>query len=571
MDRITKALLSEFSKEYGFENEDESKQFEHFSSHLMTLRHFTDTFSTDEIVIGGGSDTGIDSISIVVNGCLVSDPQEIEDLLEINGYLDVVFVFVQAETTTSFNSAKIGQFGFGVQDFLSDEPKLQRNPEVQTKADILSAIYDRSSKFKNGNPSCFLYYVTTGKWIADQNLEVRRASVESDIENSGLFSRVSFRCNGATEIQNAYRDSKNAISCEIAFAEKVTLPELEGVQQAYIGVLPLLEYLKLIHNDDEEIIHSLFYDNVRHWQEWNSVNREISETLKSEKQQQYLPIYNNGVTIVAKNIKPTGNMLLLEDYQIVNGCQTSYVIHESKGKVDGAVRVPVRLIATDDQNIKNSIIKATNRQTQVTDEQLIALTDFPKKLEDFFPTYEGRQKLYYERRSRQYGGQDSIEKVRILNMTSLVRAFASIYLDLPHRTTRNYKSLLKGIGNNIFKEDDRLEMYYLAAYCHFRLEQLFRAKVIDRSLKVARYHILMAFRYLAVEDSPPITRNSRDMRKYCEKVLEVAWNNEKSETVFTNASAIIEEVSEGNLDRDNIRTEPFTKLVITRVKAEQFN
>lgn len=43
--------------------------------------------------------------------------------------------------------------------------------------------------------------------------------------------------------------------------------------------------------------------------------------------------------------------------------------------------MPVRLIATQDDGVKNAIIKATNRQTLVTEEQLFALSEFPKKLE----------------------------------------------------------------------------------------------------------------------------------------------------------------------------------------------
>ena len=569
MDRITKSLLKEFSSEHGLSSDSESKQFEHFSSYLMTLKHFTDSFTTDDIVSGGGSDTGIDAIAIIVNGCMVTEPEEITDLVETNGYLDVTLIFVQSETSSSFHSTKIGQFGFGVSDFLSEEPKLTKNEDIQLKTEIFTEIYEHSSKFTRGNPACYLYYVTTGKWTSDVNLEVRRSSVESDISATSLFSKVSFVCGGASEIQKSYRESKNALTCEIAFPDKITLPELEGVQQAYIGVLPVSEYSKLIRNENEEIIHSLFYDNVRHWQDWNPVNKEMAETLKSKKKQMYFPIFNNGVTVVAKDIRPTGNKLLLEDFQIVNGCQTSYVIHEHLKELDSTVKVPVRLIATANQDIKNSIIKATNRQTQVADDQLVALTDFPKKLEEYFPTFDGKQKLFYERRSRQYSNHDGVEKVRVISMTPLVRSFVSIYLDWPHRTTRNYKSLLKGIGTNFFKEDDRLEMYYLAAFCHYRLEQLFRSKTIDTKLKVARYHLLMAFRYLAVKDSLPKDKNSAEMARFCNKVMEVAWDEKQSGKVFEQAVNVVSTAAKGDLNRDNIRTERFTEAVFVGINTEQ--
>jgi hypothetical protein len=93
---------------------------------------------------------------------------------------------------------------------------------------------------------------------------------------------------------------------EITFAVKTVIPEIPRVQEAYLGLLPALEFLKLIKNDSGEIRTSIFYDNVRHWQEWNAVNKEISETVSTDKKILF-PLLNNGVTIVAKRLHSTGN------------------------------------------------------------------------------------------------------------------------------------------------------------------------------------------------------------------------------------------------------------------------
>lgn len=569
MDRITKSLLTEYIGENDLSSLSESKQFEYFSNYLVTSRHFTDSFPIEDICVGGGYDIGIDGISIIVNGSLVTEPEEISDLLEINGYLDVTFIFVQSESSSSFSTTKIGQFGFGLQDFFSETPSLLRNEEIENKIQITSSIYERSSKFRRGNPNCYLYYVTTGKWINDENLVVRRNAVENDLEELGIFRNVKFECIDAQYIQGLYRSSKNSVACEITFSERTVLPEISGIEQAYIGLLPAQEYLKLLQNDDEEIIYSLFYDNVRHWQEWNPVNKEIKETLLDSSKQAFFPLFNNGITIVAKSIKPTGNKFLLEDYQVVNGCQTSYVLYELREKVENTTRIPVRLISTEDPDIKNSIIKATNRQTQVSDEQLFALTDFPKKLEEFFPSFEPENQLFYERRSRQYNSVDGVEKVRTINMTILVRAFASMFLDLPHRTTRNYKSLLKSIGKEIFDNNHKLEIYYLSAYSHYRLEYLFRSQTISSELKSARYHILMAFRYLASKTDLPQHFNSNEMGRYCDDIIKLLWDENRYKNNFLDAEKIVRDAAEGNFHRDNIRTEPFTQKVLAKINAEQ--
>jgi len=273
---------------------------------------------------------------------------------------------------------------------------------------------------------------------------------------------------------------------------------------------------------------------------------------------------NNGVTIVAKRVAPTANKFLIEDYQIVNGCQTSYVLHENRATLSENVFVPVRLIATEDPDIRNSIIKATNRQTQVTEDQLLALSDFPKSLETFFPTFDGKKNLYYERRSRQYNLADGIEKVRILDMRALVRAFASVFLELPHRTTRNYKALLKTVGTDIFNPNHRLEPYYAAGYAHYRLEFLFRNQLMAAELKPARYHLLLALRLLYSTDPLP-RMNSNDMRRYSEGLMELLWDDARSKQLFDQAETHVRAVAAGNLHRDNIRTEPFTNALKARL------
>ena len=565
VDRITQALLNEFVVQNGIESLPEDKAFEHFSGFLVTSGHYSESFSSDDIAVGAGGDCGIDCIAVLVNGTIVTEPEEIADLADTNGYLDVSFVFTQAERSSGFDTAKIGQFVFGVCDFFSETPKMPQNDRVQLYARISREIFDRSRLFKKGNPQCLLYYVTTGKWTDDANLVARRNAGRQDVEGLSLFRKVGFDCVDADLLQRLYRESQNAITTEVIFTERTVIPEIPGVEQAYLGLLPASQFLRLVENDNGEVLTSLFYDNVRHWQEWNPVNSEMRDTLSSLDKARYFPLLNNGVTIVARRVHPTGNKFLLEDYQVVNGCQTSYVLHECRAGLTDEVMIPVRLIATQDDNIKNAIIKATNRQTQVTEDQLFALSDFPKTLEVYFPTFEGRRKLYYERRSRQYSGVAGIEKVRVITMTHLVRAFAAMFRALPHRTTRNYKALLRGIGTDIFNKEHRQELYYTAAFAHYRLEFLFRSQVLHAELKPARYHLLLTYRILITgEELPPM--NSREMARQCEKLMASLWDDDTSRATFLSAAEHVRAVAAGNLHRDNIRTEPFTESLLQRLR-----
>jgi len=559
MDRISESLLTEFSNEHDVAGLPEDERFEHFACYITVKRQYSETFDTSDIVTGSGGDTGIDGIAIIVNGSMVTDVETFEEQADQTSSLDVAFVFIQAERSPSFDSSKIGNFGFGVLDFFKEKPSLKRNDKVAAAADIMVALFRRSSKFKRGNPTCRLYYVTTGKWTGDATLETRRKAVIGDLVSTNLFRDVDFIPVDAESLQKLYRQTKNAVSCKFTFEKKAVIPSVPGIDQAYLGFLPAPEFLKILVNEANEIIGGLFYDNVRDWQGDNEVNSEIRETLESDTKGRFI-LMNNGVTIIARTLLPTGDEFYIEDYQIVNGCQTSHVLFNQRDKADKTVMVPVRLIGTQDEDVIRAIIKATNRQTAVKDDQFFAMQDFPKELELFFKAFPDPYKLYYERRSRQYDRLD-LEKTRIVLPPNMIRAFAAMFLDEPHRTTRNYAALASKVGKEIFVKGHRHEPYYTAAFALYKLEYIFRSQRLEPKYKPARFHILLAARILGNQDPLP-RMNSHDMERYCKKIIDTLWETSKCDDLIVRAAKIVDQAAAGNFHRDNIRTEPFTEKVI---------
>jgi hypothetical protein len=100
------------------------------------------------------------------------------------------------------------------------------------------------------------------------NLAVRNDAVVLELQNFNLFRKVDFEFVDAEKVQTLFRQTNNAISTEVNFPQRTVLPDLAGIEQAYLGLLESTEYLKLIQNTNEEVITSIFYDNVRHWQGW---------------------------------------------------------------------------------------------------------------------------------------------------------------------------------------------------------------------------------------------------------------------------------------------------------------
>lgn len=557
MDKITQGLLAEFTSQFDLGVAAESERFETFATFLATRKHYSEAaFDPPDLVVGEGGDTGIDGIAIIVNNSLIMDVDSVAELTEINGYLEATFIFVQAERTEGFDGGKIGTFGAGVQDFFG-KGKLDRNDNIKRAVEIMEAIYQRSGKFSKGNPACYLYYTTTGKWHGDKNLVARASAEVEELRSTGLFKTVEFVPVGADQIQKLYNETKNAISREFDFPQRTVIPEIVGVKEAYLGLLPAKDFLALVCDENGEIIKSLFYENVRDWEGYNTINAEIRTTLESEARGRF-PLMNNGVTIIAKSLFGTGNKFTMGDFQIVNGCQTSHVLHGNKEHLTDDVRIPVRIISTKDEAVIESVITATNRQTEVKPDQFFALKGFAKKLEEFFKLFGADQRLYYERRTHQYDSEE-ILKSRIVGHQTLVRAVGAMFLNEPHRTTRNYKALAEKVGKEMFREGDRMEPYYLAAYTAYRLARLFSTKKISSKYIPGRYHILLAAR-LVMDGNAQAKMNSAEMGKRCETMTQKLWTD--ADAILTAAIDVVDKVAGGNWDRDNIRTQPITDKIL---------
>jgi hypothetical protein len=121
------------------------------------------------------------------------------------------------------------------------------------------------------------------------------------------------------------------------------VPEIAGVTQAYIGLLPASQFISILRDEDGEITKSIFYDNVHDWQDYNPVNTEIRATLASPAKAGFA-LMNNSITIIAKSLQTTGDKFNMEDFQIVNGCQTSHVLFDQRDQLDDSVKIPLRLI-----------------------------------------------------------------------------------------------------------------------------------------------------------------------------------------------------------------------------------
>ena len=263
---------------------------------------------------------------------------------------------------------------------------------------------------------------------------------------------------------------------------------------------------------------------------------------------------NNGITIICKELRNIGrSRFLLGDYQIVNGCQTSHILYYNRENVSDKIYVSVKIISTTDEDTVNRIVKATNRQTEVSNEQLMALNDFNKKLETYYQTYSGSQRLYYERRSKQYASSSEVEKVRIVTIPTQIKAFASMFFDKPHLASRYYGRLVQD-SDELFSNNHILLSYYISAYALYKVEYLIRNKQIDQSYNRYRFHIIMLIKYLVLGNSAQPPLNSHSMERLCQSIQNVLNDQEKLLSYVFRACEIINSQVDDVANTENSKT-----------------
>jgi len=419
-----------------------------------------------------------------------------------------------------------------------------------------------------GNPTCKLFYVTTGNWCEDAALMSVIDRSTQEINSTNLFSKVVlFPCD-ARAVQTYYRKTKEKVRSSFLFEKRVTIPPVRGVKEAYFGMLPFAEFRKLIV-DDGGGIRNIFYDNIRDYLglDSNPVNQKIEETLKAGKHDLF-GVLNNGVTVVADDLKTTGDTFTLTDYQIVNGCQTSHVLFANKD-TEGIVNlhVPMRLIVTDDDDIRNEITKATNRQTAVKPEQLEALSQFQKDLEQYYNSIEGEGRLYYERRTNQYANSGKVPRAKVVSIPVQIKAIAAMFLDSPHLVSGYYGTIAKRLGGDLFHEGHRFSPYYASGLGYYRLEGMFRSRELEPQYKRFRYHLLMMVRLLSDRENVP-RFNNKEIDTYCDRLVALFNNLTQFADLVREAVRIAERSGVDIADQNQLKQKEKTAVLVEACQKE---
>jgi hypothetical protein len=251
---------------------------------------------------------------------------------------------------------------FNVPNELADAQDLRNDG----RADLAEAA-EALAEARDRHYSLELHFVYPGKKHKDRDRDPTRLvrNFNSRNRDEDITAQI-VRLDDLEVAYDDYKGSSNRVQRgSIDLIDGEVLEEEHPYGRSFVATVPGSSLAALF----EEHGNRLFDENVRLFlgARKRSVNAGIKETLEHTRERANFWAYNNGITIVARTVEADGegDHLKLVDFSIVNGCQTTVSIAEASDAAAKGVSVVARIIAAEDPDLIEKIIRYTNSQTPI--------------------------------------------------------------------------------------------------------------------------------------------------------------------------------------------------------------
>lgn len=273
-----------------------------------------------------------------------------------------------------------------------------------------------------------------------------------------------------TETESIKKETGNEIKRQIVTKKKIC--DLLDKSQKRYAVDISLKYARLdpSYNLDEEsnswsgfasaydilaackdVMDVIFDENIRLYEGNVPVNAGIQKTA-SGNDSKYFYFFHNGIVMICdKCSNSTGNQTAkLLAASVVNGCQTIVSLQKvyDEGLLHQDVFVPIRIIETDDFDLRAKITEYLNSQSKIKDSYFLANNTFVKELQNQLIT----KGYFLERLSNEYTYKSQFNKIeeypreRILTLEKTIQIYVAFY-------NNEYAATAKRGKNDLFNRD----------------------------------------------------------------------------------------------------------------------
>ncbi|MDK1386526.1 AIPR family protein [Sinorhizobium sp. 8-89] len=402
--------------------------------YLVLEQYFPDRSSDyPEMIVDGGNDLGVDAIEIL----------EREDRAEV--------LIFQSKHRTSLNSTdrtindnevlKIGSFLHALFD---KEDRLSKTGNLQ-----LTEAVSRIWQLHRNGVICRYRVIlcSNGKGLSPSAKTILESTLRS------MFN-VDYEVYGPAEMmRDIGATGRERETGKLQVIGREAFERTDGDIRGVIASVDARSFVEMIQTPDKRSIkRHLFDENLRIFLGANGgYNSNIIQTAVSDDSHLFWYL-NNGITITCKeyayNKSHANPVIRIEDFQIVNGAQTSHSLLEAYKRSPEAfenVVLMVRVYATARSDITERVAVATNSQARIQARDLMANHPILKKLEIAFHD----QGYFFERKRNMHVDRDPRKRIDALKLGQILLSF---HLGEPDRAKADSDTIFGERFNAIFHE-----------------------------------------------------------------------------------------------------------------------
>lgn len=446
--------------------------------------------------VGKGSDGGIDCIYGFVNGELIADDT---DTNQLGRDISLELFIMQAKFSPTYSETAIEKFQTSTLQLL-DLSKPLDTLEDNFNADVLRVMgsfrrvhTETLTKF----PSLRIayHYCTKGSDI-HINVKNKVFGLEEIVNKFFPEAEFSFTFSGSLDLVTLARESPSSI-----FSLTVAETPISTGAAGFLCLVRLRDYYSFITDSNDHLRRQMLDANVRDYEGSNEVNRGIRTTLENPGSDDFWWL-NNGITLIASKASLAGKTLTIEDPQVVNGLQTSFEIFNffsTHTEVNDERNLLIRVVVPSSAESRDSIIRYTNSQTSIPAASLRATEKIHRDIEDYFST----QGLFYERRKNAYKNAGK-SKEKIVSIPYLAQAVMAIVLREPDNSRARPSSLIKRARDyvRVFNEGYPVKLYFECGTFIQRIDKFLRTYAdanISEERNNLKYHLALFAASLKLE------------------------------------------------------------------------
>lgn len=562
MHKVVSSHLNNFKEQHSVDLA-ESKAFEAFVNYAVFQSISVDAIDPNDLVYDG-DDPGIDGIMFFINDSFVASKEEVQH--EFSGKkrdCDVTVIFTQSKTSESWSKEHINVFQSAIIDFHSSGPQYPASEYIEERREIFDEILNFVGRINEGKPQTFCYFATTAKKATSREILSAQKALTKAVKDTGYFSNVETHLLNRDSVVDMWRAAEGSVETSVSVLGTAAFPKTKDTGEGYVATVRVNDFIEnVLIDSNRRLRQRIFDENVRDFiGKDNEINGEISATILDKNKQSRFGFLNNGITIISPDVRISSFELYMRDFQIVNGCQTSNILFSARGRISDDVTVMLKIIETSNADVINDVVRSTNRQTKIEEQQFLATMDSVKAIEQYFDARGSDQeyRLYFERRKNQFISQGDVKAIRVFDIKEIARCVAAMFLDKPDVASRYPNRLTGELRADVFSADHQEEIYYVSAFSLYRLKLLLSNNKIDRRYGKVRWHVIMAIRYFICGESiPPLS--SRKVDASCKKIEEFISKND--DATISKIRHICESIVDiDNISRDRIKSRPLVEEV----------